>query len=86
MRRLHDFFTNLLEHLWMVALAFLIGIVLLLPIAIGVAIGNHIFHQNAVSHEHLHAYTTAVSNRLDKIEFGLSLLAIPVQRKEPNND
>lgn len=62
---------------------FFIAIVCLIPSAIGGAFGGCVANSaRDVTHPQLHDYATAVSNRLERIEFVLSLLAIPVQQKE----
>lgn len=56
-------------------------ILMLLPTLISGMIGGCVYNRmQDVSRGDLAAYATAVSNRLERVEFGLSLLAIPVQR------
>ena len=60
-----------------------LGLIVLLPATVGGVIGGCVANSaRDVTHPQLHDYATAVSNRLERIEFGLSLLAIPVQRNE----
>ncbi len=60
---------------------------LLIPSSIGGIIGGCATNAASnVSFGDLKNYAAAVSNRIDRVEFGLSLLAIPVQRKENGNE
>ncbi len=59
-----------------------LGLVIFFPAFVGGVIGGCVANSaRDITHPQLHDYATAVSNRLDRVEFGLSLLAIPVQRK-----
>lgn len=58
--------------------------ILIIPALIGGCIGGCMANSETnVSHGELRDYASATSNRIERIEFALSLLSIPVQPKEP---
>ena len=68
-------------------LAFFVMSILLIPAIIGGFIGGCIANSDMnVKNDELQDYVTAVSNRIERIEFGLSLLSIPVQPKESTHE
>lgn len=69
------------------ALAFVLMSNLLFPVIIAAIVGGLIGgclsnSDMNVQHDELQDYASAVSNRLDRIEYALNMFSIPVQRKE----
>lgn len=56
---------------------------LIMPVTIGGLIGGCLANSETnVSHNELRDYAHATTNRLERIEFAISLLSIPVQPKK----
>ena len=69
------------------ALAFVLMSNLLFPVIIAAIVGGFIGgclsnSDMNVQHDELQDYASDVSNRLDRIEYALNMVSIPVQRKE----
>lgn len=83
------FLQELADRIFAVFLSASVGLMMIFPAIFGGVIGGccgaYAYNDlDNIRRDDLRDYASAVSNRLDKIEFGLSLLAIPVQPKENN--
>ena len=64
-----------------------VSALLIIPAIIGGFIGGCIANSDTnAQNDKLQDYVAAVSNRLERIEFGLSLFSIPVQPKESTHE
>lgn len=68
------------DWLWMTFFFFTVAII---PAIFGATMACWMYHRSKnVSFDDLRVYASAVSNRLDRIEYGFSLIDISVKRKE----